>query len=261
MEDSLVIDKAKLRAIKKQNLKRKKKIFKIIFILLFIMVLVFLVLSMTVFFNIENIYVNGNKIYSSEEIISLSNININDNMFRLNKSNIEAKIKLKLPYVDDVKIIRKLPNAIYINLTEAIEYSAVYNENGYLLLSKNNRVLKKDVNEITSETIVLKGVSVVNNIIGNYTDFENVEKRDAISNIYKIIDELKLDNISSIDISDIKDIKVVAGKKVILLGDTSELEYKLTMYKEINNKYLSPEENLTVNCKKPKRVVVSPIKN
>ena len=51
-------------------------------LVLFIVLIMFAVLSVTVFFNVENIIVNGSSIYTAEEIVAASGIQGGDNMIR-----------------------------------------------------------------------------------------------------------------------------------------------------------------------------------
>lgn len=63
--------------------------------------------------------VQGNAIYSAEEIRSASGIQKGDNLFTLNKEAAAGSIKASLPYVETVSIIRFLPDKIVIEVKES----------------------------------------------------------------------------------------------------------------------------------------------
>ena len=71
------------------------------------------------FKNINTVEVQGNAIYSAEEIRSASGIQKGDNLFTLNKEAAAGSIKASLPYVETVSIIRFLPDKIVIEVKES----------------------------------------------------------------------------------------------------------------------------------------------
>lgn len=59
------------------------------------------VAALTVFFKVQSITVSGNARYTSEEIVAASGIEIEDNLFLLNKYSAAQAIFEKLPYVEE----------------------------------------------------------------------------------------------------------------------------------------------------------------
>ena len=76
------------------------------------------VAALTVFFKVQSITVSGNARYTSEEIIAASGIEIEDNLFLLNKYSAAQAIFEKLPYVEEATINRALPDTIVITVRE-----------------------------------------------------------------------------------------------------------------------------------------------
>ena len=68
-------------------------------------------------FNIESIVVNGNSKISSETIVSLSGLSLDQNIFRFSIGNIKEAIKQNA-YIDTVEVYRKFPNKIEIDVKE-----------------------------------------------------------------------------------------------------------------------------------------------
>ena len=58
------------------------------------------VAALTVFFKVQSITVSGNARYTSEEVVAASGIEIEDNLFLLNKYSAAQAIFEKLPYVE-----------------------------------------------------------------------------------------------------------------------------------------------------------------
>ena len=82
-------------------------------ILIFAAVVTGIVLSLTVFFNIENIEVRGSlEIYTKQEVSNASGLRKGDNIFRFSAYNTKNKIMRELPYISEVIIKRYLPSSM-----------------------------------------------------------------------------------------------------------------------------------------------------
>ena len=77
------------------------------------------IFGVAIFFKVNTVEVQGNTIYSAEEIRSASGIQKGDNLFTLNKEAAAGSIKASLPYVETVSIIRFLPDKIVIEVKES----------------------------------------------------------------------------------------------------------------------------------------------
>ena len=77
------------------------------------------IFGVAIFFKVNTVEVQGNAIYSAEEIRSASGIQKGDNLFTLNKEAAAGSIKASLPYVETVSIIRFLPDKIVIDVKES----------------------------------------------------------------------------------------------------------------------------------------------
>lgn len=77
------------------------------------------IFGVAIFFKVNTVEVQGNTIYSAEEIRSASGIQKGDNLFTLNKEAAAGSIKASLPYVETVSIIRFLPDKIVIDVKES----------------------------------------------------------------------------------------------------------------------------------------------
>lgn len=91
----------------------------------------------------QSITVSGNARYTSEEIIAASGIEIEDNLFLLNKYNAAQAIFEKLPYVEEATINRALPDTIVITVRECAAAAGVVTPEGYWLISENGKLLER----------------------------------------------------------------------------------------------------------------------
>lgn len=136
--------------IEKIAKKRKRRIFILKCIALCILLITLILCAMfSPLFNIKTIQVRGNQKITENEIISLSQIAIEQNTFQLNKRKIKRQIKQNA-YIEDVKIIRTLPSTIIIQVEEREPAYLLEYAGGYIYLDKQGYIL-----EITQEKLEL----------------------------------------------------------------------------------------------------------
>jgi len=80
--------------------------------------LVALAVGATVFFRVEQVVVSGNSRYTQEDVVEATGIQMGDNLYHMNKFQINQEVRRALPYVNELNIVRKLPNTILITVTE-----------------------------------------------------------------------------------------------------------------------------------------------
>ena len=136
----------------KEQMKRRRSI---IFIagLILAMTVALCILSVTVFFNISNIDVQGKSQYTDIQITEASKVEYGDNLIRADKERIASNISEKLPFTGEITIKRSFPNTLTIIVSDSKISSAIEYNKKYYLLNDEYKVLaeaknKKEMNEI-----------------------------------------------------------------------------------------------------------------
>lgn len=205
---------------RKKN-KRKKLIIRLAILFLFLCVGVILVLTM--FFNINEITVTGDTVYSAEDVTAKSGVAIGDNLIFISKDEINEKISTELPYVDYVKIKRHLPSGLELIITKTEAKYAVIQDGYYTLIDKNGKVLEKGLEFIGENITLLNMGEIISAEIGYEIKPENDKIFDKLVLISTSCDECGLEDVSSIDLSDIYNIKLVyQGRITLELGETDK---------------------------------------
>lgn len=242
----------KNRPKKPIKIKKKKKLSKaqkkflrgtIYFVLvLFLLSLIFLIgygiyfLGNNERFNIASIEVNELENYTYEKIIETSEIELNTNIFKLSKSQVQDKI-LTLPYVQSVKITKKLPSTVQIDVIEREpKYVAYAKDSGeYLRLDKEGYVLEVvNVSEI-SESLILFGLNFEDVIELGYklTDIE-LDKLNSLENIMNVYNQNEIPaNVTSVEFKNSYVFLNLNEKLSVKIKDNGELGYKIALLKEI----------------------------
>ena len=219
----------------KRHRRRRKRSYMLYYILLLLFVLIaFVTLSVTVFFNISDIQVEGISLLNAQDVITASEIEIGDNLFRSNLSGAAEKIKQSQVYADEVTITRKLPGTLVIQITEAEPTMNLKTGDTYAVLSAKGRVLEVDEQKPNEDLITLEGIQQDNLKRGDFLDMENNEKLDTLQTILEAIKEVGFEGIKGINLENLADIHLNYLDRIrIDLGTISELNYKLTFVKDI----------------------------
>ena len=225
------------RIINRTNQRRKKNRRKKLIIratLCAIFLIAGVILALTMFFNISEITVTGDTVYSVDDIIEKSGVQIGDNLIFVSKNKINEQIATELPYVGSVKIKRHLPTSLELIITKTDAVYAVVINGYYTLLDENGKVLEKDL-EYVGENIVLlnlgEEISAETGKTITTSDEVYLEKLFSVRNAYV---ECGIEDITAIDLSDVYDIKLVyQGRITIELGETNKenLSKKLALGK------------------------------
>lgn len=245
-----------IKNTKPNNAKPKSKRIKVLIISILVLIAI-IAAMLSPLFNIKNIQVVGNTILSSEEIISISGIKTEENMFKVMKLKTIDRIK-ENAYINEVAIHKKLPNTIEIQVKERKPSFMLEYGNGYVYLSNQGYMLeissiKKDIPTILGTT-----TSKENYKPGNRLNKDDLEKLGTVIKIMAVAKTHNIENlITTIDISnsDNYTLRLEQEKKTVYLGDCSYLETRMSSLMSIleNEKDIEGEIfiNMNINTRKP----------
>ena len=110
-----------MAARKNRNRQRRRRgRFGFLYKLLSVLIIFTAILAGCVaFFRVNEVEVTGNSRYSAEEIIAAAGVEIGDNLFLVNKPQTTAGIMRRLPYVEQVTPVRRLPDTMEFHITES----------------------------------------------------------------------------------------------------------------------------------------------
>ena len=223
---------------RKQRRERRFKIVKFflkILLLIAIIVGVFLFLFISPVFNIKEVSVQGNNKINSEEIKSLSQLTIDENIFRFSSKEVEENVK-ENAYVDTVNIKRKLPNTVEITITEReTKYQLEYG-NAYIYIDKDGYIL--EISDVNANLPIIRGYGTLQENLqpGNKLTDEDCEKLITVEKFLRAAQNNGIyDIITYVDISDSKDYKIEMPTKgkIAYLGDDTNINDKMLILKEI----------------------------
>lgn len=247
--DEIIVEVQKRKKTKKRTIKAPEKkasgkkskktlaILKALFIIALAIGAIVLIMYSGLF-NVKDFEVSGNSRLSSTKIISLSNIQVDTNIFSINKKQAKQAI-LENAYVEEVSINRKLPSTVSIEIKERIPTYILQFTDSYVYINNQGYMLEISNDKIEVPIIVGFITDLSNIKAGNRLDVKDLEKMNTILKIYETAKNVELaEYITKIDVSDTKEYKVYMESlnKIVYLGDASDLNSKMLELKEILHK-------------------------
>lgn len=245
------MDSQKSYAEKRKRMRQiKMKISSVLFAVVFIFWGVYYLLQSDLM-NLKEIVVEGNTAIQDEEIIHISKLVMNKNVFKFNLKEIEANIKTH-SYVKDTKVRRKLPRTITVEVKEREEYAIIPYMGSYIYIDDENVVLKASESYIANDHILITGVEFKSFKTGEKIDANNSK---ALKNALDILAAARMtsifDMISEINISDEKNIRLITlDGGDIWLGEGKEPAYLTVALDEILvNLYTQNVKNVIIDMR------------
>lgn len=200
----------------------------------FIALVIFVILSLTVFFNIETADIIGSSIYSADEIIAASGIKGGDNMIRKNMGKAEKNITSQLIYIEEAEITRKLPSSVEILITPCIETASLQTEDGYLIVSESGKILCAS-EEPMEDTLVFIGAEPAEDMhMGMKFASVDEDKTEVIYELMRKADSGFASKITSFDVTDRLNISCLYENRITIeIKSVADLDYKFRLAEEI----------------------------
>lgn len=143
----------------KQQRRKKANRRLILLLLLFFSLIMFVVYFQSPLSHVNKIEVLGNSVYSSDELITVSELSSSINIWNVDEKRIEGKLK-KLSQLKTAQVETIFPNTVKITVSEYKRIAYIMKEKSYLPVLENGKTLKAaEVLEIPSNAPILIGFS------------------------------------------------------------------------------------------------------
>lgn len=231
------------REIRKKRAAKKRKMRLALVVsvfALFIVAVVGGVTSLFIFrvksFNVQN----ESSMYTQQEVIDASGIEINKSLVFINLDKAEESVERKLPFLKNVKITKKLPDKLVIRFEESgMAYAVETAGNIYAITNDEFKVLSMS-GGIPEGIIPVKGQTPVKTEIGETIAFvEKNEKGEAVedkvlnllSDIASTVSESGLAGITAVNIESLTDIYLIYEDRILVeFGDAQNIKAKASMF-------------------------------
>ena len=206
--------------------------------------------GLSVFFRVDTITVAGAEKYSPWMIRQASGVQTGDALLSISEARVASRIRMELPFVDDIKVGVRLPGTVEIEITELQVTYSIEDENGaWWLISSDGRAVEQVTLDKALGYTRVEGVAIhtpqvgsqVQAVAGQIIDpdegtAESQTQEDADEQLAALIavmtaleDNRIIGQVSLIDVTDVSDIRLEYPQLLtVRLGDTGRMEYKVS---------------------------------
>jgi cell division protein FtsQ len=185
--------------------------------------------SISGFFTVDSIEVEGNDHYTSEEIINMAHAVPGRNLiYHTNKTEIIDYLEQN-PYIKSADVVRKLPSTLLIVVNERTESMAFKYDDEYLVMDSEGILLRKS--RSLPLTTLVEGM-IVNKI--KLGEVVGTEDKDKANKAIKLISSMTAADLYfvKVDMSNNKRVKAYIYDNLLVRADYD------TMMTNINNGHL-----------------------
>lgn len=207
-------------------------------LLIMLAVVAAVVLGVAIFFQVRTVEVQGNVIYSDEQVSEISGVEPGDNLVMVNRASVMGNIKANLPYVQDVSVGLILPDTVVVKIKESDVAGLVKADVGSeWYINTKGRILGSTSSGFNGQIIELTGFTVVAPAAGQQAVASEgmAENMSAALAVLAEMEETGLmDQVTSVNAEKSYDVRLFCAEQYeIMLGGTDELDYKIWYLQEV----------------------------
>lgn len=189
------------------------------------------VAALTLFFRVDTIEVTGTERYTAQEITDASGVSIGDNLFLLNKYSVDQEIKAALPYVQELRINRRLPDTLVIQVQECGTPMAVIQEGSAWLVSPAGKIVEQMEPSAAEGYAVIDGCQLLAPSVGTALALatEYAGQQQSLLDLLAALEEAGLvEKVNAIHLSDLSVLRMdYDGRFSVELPYGADYGYKL----------------------------------
>ncbi len=237
-------------AVKKNQMMQKAKRVLVYSLVLVLTVGILFGTVYKLFFVADKIFVEGNTVYSQNDIIEAGGLETRTNLFSFSSREAAERIYFYCPQIKNADFERRVPNKVYITIEEedASYYSEIHGE--VFALSGTLRVLGRVSVEEAKEAglIKLQLQKVSYAVSGSVVELVSSRAQRYLENTVELIEKSELKTkLTAIDMSDDFDTVMVAESRYKLeFGSQDDMAVKLKLAQAILDDVIFNSQNKAV---------------
>ena len=195
-----------------------------------------ILLAVNIFFEISDIQVQGNVIYSDGEIAEASGLKPGDSGLLALRALASRRIRSSLPGISAARISLVVPDQMVITVKETSAVAVLHTEGGVLLLSQDCKAVSGFRGD-EEELLRLQGITPLETQVGETLRVSDAEstKLSYLKEMLTLLAEKEmLADVQDLDFSNVSDLHFrYLGRFTVRMGRQEKLESKLDLMKRI----------------------------
>lgn len=159
-------------------------------LLSFLVVFAAILVGCVVFFRVNVITVSGNAFYSDAEVIAASGVKEGDNLFLISRPKTAGAIVSKLPYIESVSPIKRLPDRVELRVTETRALCAIQSGGDWWLLNDGGKLLDRGDETVKGDLPSVLGLDPVEPTLGTWMAVD-ISQQTKLEGLKSLLTELE----------------------------------------------------------------------
>lgn len=187
------------------------------------------------YFVARSVTVEECSLYSAESLLQCLDVAEGTPLISLSKKEMERRIENEFPYLTDVNVSFQLPQGVYLSFEEKLGVLCLNLGEEYFMIDEEMNVLAKETEPDTLGRIRLRAENVTRCVVGEKISFRDTGAFQSLSDLLAGLKSASMrEDVGEIDIRDKFHIRLhYLDRFTVLIGDSSELKYKLSMTKSV----------------------------
>lgn len=190
----------------------------------------------TAFFRVRTIEVNGCINCQSHLVAEASDIHPGDRLLFIHRKKASAGILEAQPYADAIRIRRRFPSTVVIDIIESDAAAAVVSGKSAYLIDKNCKLLEFMPYEDCRSDVIITGLDVLPSVPGKKIELSNALYVPSLSMLLDKLDSTGiLPHVTDIAAAHLYNVSFrYDGRLTVDLGDMTDLDRKLELFEVVS---------------------------
>lgn len=256
-------EKRRLHNELRKKQRRRKQILTYIALALGV-VAIAVILSLTVFFQINEITIKGDSPYTDEQIIGASGISLGENIIRCGADEVSGNLSKSLPYISSATVERSASGKVVITVKRAVPEWSFINGEQAVLIDKTGKVLEIGLPEAALEATIVQGATVTYAVPGEEIVLGEDVSLSFVRELGAAFDEAGIDLLTTVNLSDTDYIQALYdGRYTLIVGSMSGIDVKLALAAKVIDREneIDPNQHATLDLTVDNKVYFRPEEN
>lgn len=196
-----------------------------------------IIAAMTLFFRVDTVVITGQQRYTEKEIRKAMGVQDGDNLFLMNKHEVADRMTRTMPYLDKIRINRRIPDTLLVEVKECGTPLALVQDESAWLISPSGKIVDQKPAEEASNYGIIDGCQILAPSVGTRialaTEFS--AQQTGLQNLLSALDEEDMmDQVNAIHLGDLSVLSMeYGGRFTVLMNYNADFEIKMKSLRAI----------------------------
>jgi len=208
-----------------------------------------IIAALTLFFRVDNVVVTGQQRYTAQEVTAATGVETGDNLYLMDKNRVAESILNQLPYVETIRISRKLPDTLLVEVVECGRPMAMVQDGYTWLVSPRGKIVEQ-TNPLAAESYgIIDGCELLAPSVGTRialaTEYSS-QQSSLLSLLAALEAAGELENVDAIHLEDLSMLTMdYIGRFTIQMPYEADYARKLRALRQIIDESGAIQDNMT----------------